>query len=549
MKIKKIIAVVLSVIMILSVLPIQCFATTEGTTYYVDSFSGNDANSGTSPENAWQTLIHASNRIYSAGDKILLKNGSYFIGGFHAKGDGTEENPITLATYGEGAKPIITNAPTDPEYHVVLCFADVAHWVAKGLEITAPEGTGLFIYAENDMVEDITVEDCVLHNIQNHPSDTYLASQRAAIRIMSNTASAYNYASGIHINNCEIYDCGYGVFLGGHFDAENPNSEEHPYNKDILIENCSLNNLYDDAFIIAQTERFTLRNTSILNACQSSGIYYTAPTWTWGVTEALIENCEIAGAKNILDGMAVDFDDHSANSMYQYIYSHDNTRFMWNCPYASDDHYNNTVRYCLSVNDNLGDNCGGKYTDAPEHNFNFYNNTIVNGSNYNFYCYENSNIKNNIFSLVPGYEINFSDEYKNNISDNCYYGVLPHKYDENPIHANPQFAGTDYTDPNSFILKSCSPCINAGVQVEEDMGEHDFYGNPLTDKHNIGCYEGDGVEGEYEKLSLSTALGRIFEGFKKAIKEQAIHDINWVIKQFNKAIDALKELIEKITVL
>ena len=50
----------------------------------------------------------------------------------------------------------------------------------------------------------------------------------------------------------------------------------------------------------------------------------------------------------------------------------------------------------------------------------------------------------------------------------------------NSIHANPQFSGTDYADKNSFILKTCLPCIGAGTQAEENMGEHDFYGNALA---------------------------------------------------------------------
>ena len=39
----------------------------------------------------------------------------------------------------------------------------------------------------------------------------------------------------------------------------------YPYNKDILVENCSIYDLYDDGFILAQAERITLRNTSIIN--------------------------------------------------------------------------------------------------------------------------------------------------------------------------------------------------------------------------------------------------------------------------------------------
>ncbi len=511
----KIFSLILALIMLFSIFPVNSFAEEAGTTYYVDSVNGNDANDGKSPDTAWRTLNHASNTTYSAGDEILLKRGSYFFGGFIPKGSGTEENPITLSTYGEGDLPVLTNSPNDHQYQPVINICDVSHWVVKDVEITAPTGTGILVYFNEQIVEDITIDSVVLHDIQNYASDDYYGIQRAAIRLIGNTGRPYNYLSDIHINNCEIYNCGYGIFTGGHYNNENPNSEMYPYNKDILVENCSIYNLYDDAFILSDTERITLRNSTILNTCLSSGVYPTAPTWTWGVTEALIENCEIAGAKNIKDGMAVDFDDHTDNSTYQYIYSHDNVRFMWNCPYI-EDHFNNTVRYCLSVNDNVASNCGGN-GDVPEQNFKFYNNTIINGSNYNFHQYKDSYICNNIFSLIPGHKVEINKEYENTYSNNCYYGTLPTKLDENSFWADPQFAGTDETDKDSFMLKSCSPCIGTGIQVEEDMGEHDFYGNELDDTHNIGCYEGDGLDLEKTPFSLFRVIRRTLEGLFRYI--------------------------------
>ena len=511
----KALSLIFAIIMIVTSLPIASFAEGIGTTYYVDSINGNDANDGTSPEKAWKTLSRASSVTYSPGDEILLKKGSIFFERFGARGNGTEENPITLATYGEGKMPILTNSPNDSQYAPVVSVTDVSHWVIKDIEITAPNGTGILIYFNNKIVEDITIDSVVLHDIQNYASDNYYSSQRAAIRMFGNTGKPYNYLSDIHINNCEIYNCGYGIFAGGHYNEENPNSEMYPYNKDILVENCSIYDLYDDGFILAQAERITLRNTSIINTCLSSGIYATAPTWTWGVTDALIENCEIAGAKNIKDGMACDFDDHTDNSTYQYIYSHDNVRFMWNCVYE-EDHFNNTVRYCLSVNDNITTNAGS-WEGLPEIGFKFYNNTIVNGSDYCFRRYKDSYICNNIFSLLPGHRVILNNEYDNTFSNNCYYGALPTRIDENSFWADPQFAGTDLTDKNSFMLKKCSPCINAGIQVEEDMGEHDFYGNPLDDTHNIGCYEGDGIDLPETPFNIFITIRRVFEGIFRYI--------------------------------
>ena len=474
-------------------------AAADGVTYYVDSAAGDDANSGTSENEAWKTLQKASSVTYGAGDRILLKRGGYFQGGFSAKGSGSADAPVTLSVYGEGAMPVITNAPDDPQCRPVLEFVDVSHWTATDLELNAPNGTGVYIAFNGEMVEDITVDSLVIHNIQNYPSDDYYAGQRAAVRIMGNSGAKYIYAKDINILNCEIYDCGYGIFTSSHFYDESPNCEEYPYSKDILVDGCSIHDLYDDGIIIAQVERMVVRNTSVINTTQSNGIYFTAPTWMWGATNCVVENCEIAGAKNLKDGMACDFDDHTDNSVYQYVYSHDNVRFMHNCPF-NDDHYNNTVRYCLSVNDNLTRNGAGRGDDIPERNFKFYNNTIINGGEYFFDRFEDSYICNNIFCLQPGQTIHHLKNRNNVVSNNCYYGVfLSTCQDSSPVRADPRFAGSALDDPDSFVLLSSSPCIGAGVAVEDDMGERDFYGNPLTETHNIGCYEGGGAEGEYRR--------------------------------------------------
>ena len=49
--------------------------TTSGTTYYVDANNGNDANSGTSPEQAWKSLTKVTATTFQPGDEILLKSG------------------------------------------------------------------------------------------------------------------------------------------------------------------------------------------------------------------------------------------------------------------------------------------------------------------------------------------------------------------------------------------------------------------------------------------------------------------------------------------
>lgn len=83
-------------------------ADTQGTTYYVSSKNGDDANSGTSKEEAYQTLSQINKLTLEPGDQVLLEKGSVFEDQWlHVQGSGSEEAPIIISTYGEGERPVI----------------------------------------------------------------------------------------------------------------------------------------------------------------------------------------------------------------------------------------------------------------------------------------------------------------------------------------------------------------------------------------------------------------------------------------------------------
>ena len=80
-----------------------------GTTYYV-STSGSDSNSGTSPSSPWKSLAKVDATTFQAGDHILLQAGGTWTGQLWPKGSGASGAPITVGSYGTGAKPSIAGA-------------------------------------------------------------------------------------------------------------------------------------------------------------------------------------------------------------------------------------------------------------------------------------------------------------------------------------------------------------------------------------------------------------------------------------------------------
>ncbi len=519
-------------VMLVSVCP-TVFATGDGTTYYVDSINGDDMNSGKSVSSAWKTLEKASSEVYSEGDKILLKAGSIFDGTFTAQGSGNAENPITFGAYGDTealGKPVVRSN----EDVRLVDIHNVSGWLVENIEFTAPNGKGIYITADGSgMTTKITVRDCVFHDIYYKRCETYSGGH---CPIMLSSSGATARLRNITLKDCNIYDCAYGVNMNGLTREWTPDlfvSPEESYNTGYTLDGLNLNNILYDGIIITSVYDMVIRNCALINTSLNDD-YPTAPVWSHHASNYLVENCEIAGATNPKDGMAIDFDGWTTDSTYQYVYSHDNVRFITNCCYDSyTKNRNCTVRYCLSVNDNKKTNilaqlctAGIEYEDGEKadymDNFKFYNNTIINASSIRCCNVKNSYIANNIITgdsktvielLGRTIDENTGEKqirkFEGVITNNCFWGMGAPATAKNSYFCNPGFVGTDETDKNSFILSSNSRLIGKGIQVEEDMGEYDFYGNELTDVHNIGCYDGTG-EGDKASIGFFNCIAKRF---------------------------------------
>jgi parallel beta-helix repeat protein len=81
-------------------------------TYYVDSRTGDDSRSGTSPASAWRSLGRVAAAHLRGGDRVLLRRGSVWPGGFELAASGTRGRPVLVAPYGRGARPLVRGGST-----------------------------------------------------------------------------------------------------------------------------------------------------------------------------------------------------------------------------------------------------------------------------------------------------------------------------------------------------------------------------------------------------------------------------------------------------
>lgn len=520
-----------------------------GTTYYIDGIGGNDENNGTSADTAWRTVQNVAQLRLNAGDKVLFRrDGVYSVNCLTLSCKGTADAPIVVSAYGEGAKPLLTTM----ERTEILRLADCSFVTVSDLEMTAHNGGGIWIYTVAEPSEGVTLDNLTIHDIQNYKvtsrdSQSNPTDGRACVMVknLCYPAQSLYPVNNFKMTSCELYDCGNGLLLWGSFteDSKNPWSEDVDqvsivYNQNALVENCYFHDMDAEGMIIGMTDNALVTNCRFMDCCQGVGtdengkvLYYTAPVWYWGGIRSTVESCEIAGAKNYGDGMAVDFDSWTNDCTYQYIYSHDNNSFIVTCPYGTGQS-GNTVRYCLSVDDNV---CRNSITTG-EKNFSFYNNTVINSSNFVVNGIRDSVFANNI--IVGNMKTDFFwtrkavdeqtgekylNEFTGTFTNNCLWGTGVPSCSKKTYICNPGFVGTDKTDPNSFRLACNSKLLGKGIALD-NMGETDFFGNALTDTHNIGCYDGTGEQQNAPLRPLdsllrlvNSALGTLYQRVQELV--------------------------------
>jgi hypothetical protein len=117
-----------------------------GTTYYVDSVSGNDARSGVWPTQAWKSLGRASRAPLAPGDRLRLKRGGVWTDKLDISRSGTAAAPIAISAYGDGRPPRIQNGG---------CVALRGSFLTlSGVRIDNCSFAGVDIQGDNNRVED-----------------------------------------------------------------------------------------------------------------------------------------------------------------------------------------------------------------------------------------------------------------------------------------------------------------------------------------------------------------------------------------------------------
>ena len=485
--------------------PLAARAATAGaTTYYIDSESGSDKNTGKSKAKAWRTIARANRATLAPGDRVLFAGGQTFSGTIVlGEAAGLPNKPIVIGSYGQSRALIAASAGD------ALLLADCAYITVRDLALAGcgrkggSDGAGVRLAR----TEHVTIERVEAHGFR---IAGIMARGDTDTRIMHVWAHENGFA-GIAVD-------------GGH--------DGFPRSKNLYIGYCRADdNPGDPKNLTSHSGNGIVVggvDGALIEYCEASDNGWDMPRkgngpvgiWGWDCDRLVIQRCISHDNKSPGDdGDGFDFDGGVTNSLLQYNLSYNNqgTGYLL-CQYPeAPPWHSNVVRFNISINDgakNFQSGIGLWLGDSGIAGAQVYNNTIINPWHAVVTLGDIPDIvyKNNVF--VAGGDLIVGDFAHSRFENNLYHATGPGVFLRNGdttyetlaewaratgqetvngqvagIVADPRLAlplpgDALPTDPERlhemafFRPLSGSPCMGAGAAIA-NCGEDDFFGDTI----------------------------------------------------------------------
>ena len=464
--------------------------------YYISSSTGNDATGDGSKSKPYKsfTKFDSSNTIgLVGGDSVLLKGGDTFTSTLTIYANGNANADIVVGSYNNLVGAETNNAVINITSSSSSGVSTYGSYITiRDLIISGPwnqystsgsSGTGIGLGATASNVGSVAIIGCDISGfnwgINSYYSNVPTKNVYTTVNIM------YNY----------VHECGKA---GIDISASVPNSDNHIYAFGNLI--CYKNYIYNNLASACSDPYKCGHNGdgavfgSFAKGCMSHNVVFhngwlnksigagPAGFWVWDSDSVIMEYNEAydCGTKSGAgDGDAFDLDGGVTNTVLQYNYSHDNWAagyLVWEYGSPRVKNSNNTIRYNISENDNLG------YLDADYNRKTFAGITVSPESCTKTTVYNNTVVSKNGPCLRVKASNNATDSL-NRFYNNIFYTSAPDYQGTAPniieaIGTRNQFLNNLYynTKGNVSILSAGSTYTNSNITSFDSKA---IIGNPL----------------------------------------------------------------------
>jgi hypothetical protein len=329
---------------IVAVLVLQSTADAED--YYVDCSLLTDG-LGTA-DAPWNNLATPSAHTFMPGDVIAVKRGTTCAGMLAPRGSGEPGAPITIGTYGDGARPVIVAA----ERPAAIALFNQTHWVIRDLEANGGNPHGIHISGDAAA----TLSDFRISNVVVHDVGGVATTKQSGLIDISPARGADTVIDDVVIDGATVFNTEQwkGIHVGcinGIVPAGNPGR--------IIIRNSVASNIAGDGITIYACSNGLIENNVAhdIGLASSAAVGTPNAIWTWACADCVVQfNEGFRVHSPARDGGIFDIDWGSRNTTVQYNYGHDADGYCvgifgaWNLSTT-----NSIVRYNICANNGRSD--------------------------------------------------------------------------------------------------------------------------------------------------------------------------------------------------
>jgi hypothetical protein len=484
-------------------------------TYYLDSNTGNDKNSGLKPTSSWASLAKVNSIAFKPGDKLLLKAGTVYEGQLVLRGSGKKDKPIIVDRYGKGNKPRINGNGIAAS---AVLLQNVAYWEVSNLEITNTGAerqagrTGVAVIAKNfGESHHIYLRNLSVHNVNG--SMVKNEGGGSAILWHNSGDSIRSRFIDLRIENCHLYNCERnGIIAHGYSNRANWYPSLNVVIRGNLLEKIPGDGIVPIGCDGALIEYNVMRNSPDILSHEEAA----AGIWPWSSDNTVIQFNEVSGHRAKWDGQGFDADWNCRNTIIQYNYSHDNYGgFLLICndgrSIGKDSNIGTSgtiIRYNVSLNDGLrpypteraGIFSPVFHITGPCSNTQIYNNiivvkpkasagidrTLIKMENWGGPWPEKTVFRDNIFYSPDSSQFAFGQDIATTFSGNTFFGSFKNlPPDAQAIYKDPLFECIPQDHHRAAILKCLrllqqSPGKEAGVDLNAEAFKQFFQRDTST---------------------------------------------------------------------
>lgn len=288
-------------------------------TYYVDSASGRDANPGSSPSRAWQSLSKINSTTFQPGDRILLRAGSTWTGQLWPKGSGAAGRPILIDRYGGPSNPVIHGAGTAED---AVKLHNQEFWTIRNIEVTntgAGPGMrrGIHLVLDNfGTAKGVAISHVVVHDVNGDLN----AKDSGGIVWTIHGEKRPSRFDGLTIDHCSIYKVDRSGIAGQ--SSHWPRESWFPSLR-VRIAHNSLDDVGGDGIVAWACDGLRVE-FNVASRCNQRSQGFNAGVWSWSCDNSVFRYNEAYLTRGTRDGEGFDSDYNSRNALFEYNYSHDN---------------------------------------------------------------------------------------------------------------------------------------------------------------------------------------------------------------------------------